>query len=59
MNYEDVAIELARTVRELTAKAEAKVRAQQLGELWVGLGEGTGNEAASDHATGHGYMVAA
>lgn len=34
---DDITLELARTVRELTARAEAKVREAQLGEAWVGL----------------------
>jgi hypothetical protein len=35
--YEDVAIELARTVRECTERAERRIRDRQLGEAWVDL----------------------
>jgi hypothetical protein len=35
--FDDINVELHRTVRELTARAEAKVREGQLGLAWVGL----------------------
>lgn len=35
--YEDIAIELARTVRECTDVVERRLRDRQLGEAWIDL----------------------
>ena len=35
--FDDIAIEMHRTIRELTARAEAKVRSGQLGLAFEGL----------------------
>lgn len=48
---DDINLELHRTLRELTARAEAKVRAGQLGEAWEGL-EGTTQEQGN---VGHAH----
>ena len=37
MTYEDIAIEMARTERELRERVIAKLAALQLGEAWIGL----------------------
>lgn len=37
MMYEDIAIEIARTVRECTQAVERRIRDRQLGEAWLEL----------------------
>lgn len=38
--YEDIAIELARTVRECTDVVERRLRDRQLGEAWIDIPDG-------------------
>lgn len=35
--YEDIALEVARLVRESEAKVKARIASRQLGEAWVGI----------------------
>jgi hypothetical protein len=57
---DDITLELARTVRECTARAEAKVRAGQLGEAWVGLlAQGLDSPEGEVQADRHAERVAA
>lgn len=48
---DDILIELARTVRELTQAAERRIASRQLGEAWVDLVDHRGpNEGREDRA---------
>ena len=46
--FDDINIELHRTLRELTARAEAKVRSGQLGLAFEGLALGEHAQEGSD-----------
>jgi hypothetical protein len=48
VHYEDIVIEMARTERELRARVIAKIAAQQLGELWIGLDDRRSEDRGQD-----------
>lgn len=59
MFEDDLTLELARLVRECTAKAEAKVRARQLGLGFAGLEHPLASVEGHEQAEGHYQVVAA
>lgn len=49
INYEDVALEVARVEREARAVVCRKIAALQLGEAWTGLDDRRSEDRGQDH----------